>query len=246
MILICKMLEILYHDVHLIAINKPPGLLVHRSPIARDVSEFAVQTLRNQIGQKVFPTHRLDRKTSGVLLFALTPEINARVMKLFAEKLMEKSYVAIVRGYTEDHGRIDYPLKHESGKLQEAISEYVTLGRSEINVSFGKHKTSRYSLVSISPKTGRKHQIRKHFAHIMHPIIGDRPHGCNKQNRLFKDRWGMTDMLLHAEALNFVHPATGQPIALHATPSATFMQMLSLMSFSLPAPKDQPYRTETP
>jgi tRNA pseudouridine65 synthase len=228
------MLEIIYRDQQLVAINKPHGLLVHRSSIARDASEFALQLVRDQLGQHVFPVHRLDRKTGGVLLFALEEESSRQLQSQFATGAMDKTYHAIVRGYTEDQGEIDYPLRKDNGKLQEAFTAYRTLQRAEIAVPSGKHPSSRYSLVEIKPKTGRMHQIRKHMAHIFHPIIGDRPHGCNKQNRLFKARWQMETMLLHANQLSFNHPLSKQRISIRADIQQEFSRMVLLMGFSVP------------
>lgn len=226
------MLEILFHDDHFIAINKPPGLLVHRSPIAKDATEFAVQMLRDQTGNKVYPCHRLDRKTSGVLLFALDENANSKMQRQFADKALTKSYLAIVRGFTDEIGTVDYPLKRDDGKLQDAITHYKTLAKAEIDVPFGKHPTSRYSLVEVQPETGRMHQIRKHFAHILHPIIGDRPYGCNKQNRLFKHKWKMTEMMLHATSLSFNHPIYDKPVVINAGLSPEFIRMTEMMGFS--------------
>jgi tRNA pseudouridine65 synthase len=219
-------LEILYQDKHIIAINKPPGLLVHRTRIANDANEYALQILRDQIDQRVFPVHRLDRKTSGVLLFGLSAEIDRIMQMAFAERRIEKTYLAIVRGLTDDEGLIDYPLRKENGKLQEAVSAYKTLSRTEIELPFGSHKTSRYSLVEVKPETGRMHQIRKHLAHIHHPIIGDRPHGCNKQNRLFKEKFGLMTMMLHASELKFDHPVSEKKIIIQAKLNDGFARIL--------------------
>lgn len=223
------MLEILYQDDYLIAINKPHGLLVHRSPIAADASEFAVQLLRNQIGQKVYPVHRLDRKTSGVLLFALNEEVNRTMQQAFMNKEVEKKYLAILRGFTPEKGTIDYALTTEDGKVQDAITHYKTLRHFEIPVPFGKFDTSRYSLVEVNPETGRMHQLRKHFAHIFHPIIGDRPHGCNKQNKLFLEKWNMNTMLLHASELQFIHPVSHEKITIEAGLHSDFERVLGLL-----------------
>ncbi|HIP31730.1 MAG TPA: pseudouridylate synthase [Crocinitomicaceae bacterium] len=221
------MLEILFQDEHLIAINKPHGLLVHRTKIARDVDEFAMQLLRDQIEQKVYPVHRLDRKTSGVLLFALSPEINTVLQKQFMNKEVEKKYLAIVRGHTESKVTIDYPLTNEEGKTQEAITHFKTLQTTECNFPSGKFATSRYSLIEISPETGRFHQIRKHLAHLRHPIIGDRPHGCNKQNKIFLERFQMNTMLLHAKELLVNHPVSHEVVQIKATVSKEFKRMKS-------------------
>lgn len=224
-------MEIVYQDEYLVAVNKPHGLLVHPSAIAKDAEEFAMQLLRDRLGRYVFPVHRLDRKTGGLLLFALDTDAQREVQQQFAERKVEKGYWAIVRGYTEDRAEIDYPLKKENGKVQEAFTAYETLARAELPVPFGKHATIRYSLVKVMPLTGRMHQIRKHMAHILHPIIGDRPHGCNKQNRLFKERWGMTTMLLHARTLSLTHPATGAHLKLMATIQTEFGRMARLMGW---------------
>ncbi|GAB3337144.1 tRNA pseudouridine(65) synthase TruC [Marivirga atlantica] len=224
-------LDIIYQDEQLVAINKPHGLLVHRSKIAAEADVFALQLLRDQLGQKVYPVHRIDRKTSGILLFALSEEMDKSMKQLFAEKQVGKTYLAIVRGFTEDKGTIDYALRKENGQLQEAVTHYRTLQRTEIAVPFGKHNTSRYSLLEVKPETGRMHQIRKHMAHINHPIIGDRPHGCNKQNKLFKEKWQMDKMMLHAKELNFTHPTSNKAVNIKADISSEFERTLEFLSF---------------
>jgi tRNA pseudouridine65 synthase len=222
-------LSILYQSADLVAINKPHGLLVHRSMIASDASEFAVQLLRDQLGQRVYPVHRLDRKTGGVLLFALNEAMNATMQVRFAGGGVSKTYLAIVRGYTDDTQEIDYPLRRDDGVLQEAFTRLKTLQRTEVPLPFGTHATSRYSLVELTPTTGRMHQLRKHMAHILHPIIGDRPHGCNKQNKLFLDHFAMNTMLLHAYHLAFDHPITNEPITITAPWQAEFGRMLDTL-----------------
>ena len=224
-------LEIIYQDEYLIAINKPHGLLVHRSSIARNAQTFALQELRNKINRKVFPIHRLDRKTAGCLLFALDENTLKSMQQFFAEGKIKKTYLAIVRGYTDQSGTINYPLENENRKIQDAITQYKTLAHAEISIPFGKHSTSRYSLVKIFPLTGRMHQIRKHFAHIIHPIIGDRPHGCNKQNKLFKEKWQMTTMMLHASGIEFLHPVSNEQIEISANPSTEFLRMMGVMKW---------------
>jgi tRNA pseudouridine65 synthase len=225
------MLDIIYRDEHLIAINKPHGLLVHRSTIAADAEEFALQLLRDQIGLKVNPVHRLDRATGGALLFAFNKEVEIAMQKQFSDNLVSKKYLAIVRGYTPDVEDIDYPLRKENGAFQEAFTSYTTLKRAEIAVPFGKHNTSRYSLVDVKPTTGRMHQIRKHLSHVNHPIIGDTTHGCNKQNKLFREKWTMTTLLLHAATLSFTHPVTGTDIIINASVNAEFGRIMNLMDW---------------
>jgi tRNA pseudouridine65 synthase len=225
------MLDILFRDDHLIAINKPHDLLVHRSSIAADVEEFALQLLRDQVGLKVNPVHRIDRKTGGVLLFAFDKQTEIAMQQQFSDNLVHKKYLAIVRGHTPDNEEIDYPLRKENGTLQEAFTAYTTLRHAELAVAFGKHDTSRYSLIEAKPTTGRMHQIRKHLSHIFHPIIGDRTHGCNKQNKLFKEKWEMTTMLLHASHLSFNHPVTAERISINAPVQAEFERVMQLMNW---------------
>lgn len=223
------MLEILFEDEELIAINKPHGLLVHRSSIAADTSEFALQILRDQIGKTVYPAHRLDRKTAGVLLFSLNKEMDSCIQTAFSQNLIKKEYLAVVRGHTIPDGVIDYPLKKENGTIQDALTNYTTLALTEIDLPFGNFQTSRYSLVLVRPQTGRMHQIRKHFAHIFHPIIGDRPHGCNKQNKLWKETFQHDTMLLHAKSLEFQHPKTKENILIQANVQPEFQRALEIL-----------------
>jgi len=226
------MLDIIFRDEHLIAINKPHDLLVHRSPIAADTEIFALQLLRDQVGQKVYPVHRIDRKTGGVLLFAFYKTVEIEMQKQFADNRVNKKYLTILRGHTPDNGDIDYALRKENGTLQEAFTTFQTLKRAELDVPFGKHASSRYSLVEATPKTGRMHQLRKHFAHIFHPIIGDRTHGCNKQNKLFKEKWEMTTMLLHASRLVFNHPVNRDIVTIDASLQPEFIRVMELMGWN--------------
>lgn len=228
------MLDILFRDEELIAINKPHGLLVHRSSIAADTSEFALQLLRDQIQQPVYPAHRLDRKTAGVLLFSLSKAMDSKAQMLFAERQTEKVYLAIVRGYTEDSFTIDYPLKKENGTEQEAITHIRTLQRAELPIPMGKFDTSRYSLVEARPVTGRMHQIRRHLAHVFHPILADRPHGCNKQNKMWKERFAMDTMMLHALELSFTQPTSQEQVHIKAPLQPDFIRTLELLNMAIP------------
>jgi tRNA pseudouridine65 synthase len=223
------MLEILYQDEWCIAINKPHGLLVHRSMIAADASEFAVQLLRDQVGFPVFPVHRLDRKTAGVLLFASQADYVAHFQTSMQSEHSQKEYLALVRGFFPEEIVVDYPLTREDGKVQEALTHFKNLGHFELPIAHGGFETSRYSLIQALPKTGRMHQIRKHLNHLRHPIIGDRPHGCNKQNKLFLERWNMNTMLLHAQKLEFRHPFLDKQLTIFAEISSEFNRVLGMM-----------------
>lgn len=220
---------VLYQDEYFVAINKPPGYIVHRSSIARNAPLVVLQLLRDQINKRLYPLHRLDRKTSGVLIFALSSEANKLLSQQFANHELYKEYTAIVRGWTEDKGTIDYNLENERGTSQTAITLFETLERYEINLPFGKFPTSRYSKVRLMPKTGRMHQLRKHMAHIFHPIIGDRPHGCNKQNKMWKQKFLMDTMMLHAKRLIFTHPYSKEEIQIDAPYLEEFERVMKIL-----------------
>lgn len=222
-------LTICYEDDYYIAINKPQGLLVHRSSISRDATTFAVQHLRDQVGYHVFPVHRLDRKTSGVLVFAKDAKHVAPLQAALTDTSTQKRYLAIVRGFFPEHLEVKHPLTNDKGKIQEAHSVFNCLTQTELPIPQGKHPTSRYSLIEAFPITGRTHQLRKHLNHLRHPIIGDRPHGCNKQNRLFLERWNLTNMLLHAKSLKFVHPHTNQVVFIEAELPEVFVEMAGVL-----------------
>ncbi|KEZ14938.1 tRNA pseudouridine(65) synthase TruC [Glaesserella parasuis] len=219
-------LEIIYQDDELIAINKPAGMLVHRSWLDKHETVFAMQTLRNQIGQHVFPIHRLDRPTSGVLLFALNSEMARTMSQLFEQHQIQKSYLAVVRGYLQGEGRIDYPLKVQLDKIadkfsqekeaQEAITDYRNIATIEMPYPAGKFATARYSLVQLYPKTGRKHQLRRHLKHLFHPIMGDTNYGDLHQNRALTANTGCDRLMLHSNSLQFIHPKTLQKIEIKA------------------------------
>ena len=198
--------HILFEDDHLVAINKPSGILVHRTRISED-TRFVLQLLRDQLGQRLFPVHRLDRGTSGVLVFGKASEAAALLSVQFREKVVGKKYLAVIRGFAEDKGTIDYPIAGDVSKpLQEAVTHYTRLGQSEIGYAVGRYATARYSLVKVRPVTGRRHQIRRHFAHIRHPVIGDKKHGDCKHNKFLREEMGISRLLLHAGELEFFHP----------------------------------------
>lgn len=230
---------ILFSDPDFVAVNKPPRILMHRTRISED-TVFVVQLLRDQLGQRIYPVHRLDRATSGVLIFGKTPEAAGRLGEQFMDKSVAKKYIAVVRGWTDESGIIDYALDDpDSGKGRlPAVTRFNTLGRSEIDAAIGlRYKTARFSLLEAEPETGRRHQIRKHLAHINHPVIGDKRHGDVKQNTYFRETFGMTRMLLHAAKLIFRHPVTGLQVQISAPVDAEFASALQITGLSgyLPA-----------
>ena len=227
-------LKIIYQDEHYVAIDKPAGLLVHRSALDVHETEFALQMLRDQIGRVVHPCHRLDRPTSGVLLFALDQDSLRATQKEFAEQGCDKAYLAVVRGWANDEGEIDNDLKGEEAphKIQSAQTNYRTLAKSELPHAVGRYRTARFSLVGLAPKTGRKHQLRRHMAHIRHPIVGDTRHGDGAQNRFLREHCGCQRMMLRADSLSFTHHASGQRLSLEAGPEEEFDRILEQLGFA--------------
>lgn len=236
-------LEILYQDEFFVAVNKPSGLLVHRSWLDSHATEFALQKVRNQIGKYVFPVHRLDRPTSGVLLFALDKESARNMMPQFAENGIDKRYLAVVRGHLGD-GELDYPLKEIIDKIadkkaqqdkpaQQAFTQYRCLAQTMIPIAVRPYDSSRYSLIEMTPKTGRKHQLRRHMAHLRHPIIGDTSHGDGKHNNMFRDNFANRRLLLHAEFLSFKHPESGNLIEINAPLDETFASLLRSLNLDI-------------
>ena len=231
-------LTVLYRDEHLLAVHKPAGLLVHRSPIDKHETEFALQYARalNE-GQHVYPVHRLDRPTSGVLVFARDSDTARTLGMALMAGEVTKTYLAMVRGWPPEHGEIDHPLREESEDrrlkgeeqpVRDALTYYRTLATTEIPVEIEKYPSSRYAVVELNPKTGRKHQLRRHMKHISHPIIGDANHGRGRHNRYFAERFGQGRLMLAATRMAFQHPVSGKPLTISAAPEASFLEVLSL------------------
>jgi tRNA pseudouridine65 synthase len=236
-------MDILYRDEFLIAVNKPSGLLVHRSPIDRHENRFALQLLRDRIGQRVYPLHRLDKPTSGVLLFALDSDSAGRMMPVFSDGLIRKRYLAIVRGYTEETDVIDYPLREEADRMsaalfdsdrsaQPAVTHFRRLATVELPVAVGRYATARYSLLGVSPKTGRRHQIRRHLKHIFHPVIGDTTHGDGRHNRFFRDELACRRLLLAATQVSFRHPLTSAQVCIRAPLDREFSAVIDCLGWA--------------
>ncbi len=232
-------LDIIYQDEDFVAINKPSGLLVHRSLVDVNESMFALQMVRDQIGQHVYPIHRLDKPTSGVLLFALSSETAQKTAELFSTEKLIKKYLAVVRGYTQEKGIIDYPLKVIKDKMlkqknteaKDAITEYECLATVELPYKVDKYPSSRYSLLALTPKTGRRHQLRRHMKHISHPIIGDTIYGQTKHNYFFKEQFACHRLLLASIELKFPHPVNHQNILISANLDSAFNAVLRKLNW---------------
>ncbi len=237
-------LEILYQDEYLIAINKPSGLLVHKSMIDRHEIYFAMKMLRDQIGQYTYPIHRLDKPTSGVLLFALDKQSATLMSEQFKQHTIQKKYLTIVRGYCDESGLINHALKEKLDKIadkdskkdkeaQEAVTEYRRLSVVEIPFAVGRYEKTRYSLVEVLPKTGRKHQIRRHMKHISHHILGDTKYGRGEHNKLIREEFNCHRLLLHATSLEITHPYTHESLVITADLDDTFKRLISLFQVVL-------------
>ncbi len=233
-------LTLLYRDEYLLVVHKPAGLLVHRSPIDRHETEFALQYARAlNGGEHVYPVHRLDRPTSGVLAFARDSETARRLGLAMMAGSVRKTYLAMVRGWPPAQGEIDHPLREEpedrrlkgsEQPVREALTRFRTLATTEIPVAIEKYPSSRYAVVELYPETGRKHQLRRHMKHIHHPIIGDANHGRGRHNRYFAERFGQGRLMLAATAIAFEHPVSGESVVVRARPEASFMEVLSIFA----------------
>ncbi|UCH30808.1 MAG: pseudouridylate synthase [Myxococcales bacterium] len=200
-------MDVIYCDDAIVVVDKPTGLSVHRGD--DQGSTFALNLTRNAIGQWVYPVHRLDRATSGVLVFALSPEHARTLQESFNRREVDKTYLALVRGKPPPHGVIDSPMeKREGGPDVEAVTEYETLFASDI---------VRVSLVRARPLTGRRHQIRRHLRRINHPIAGDVRYGKGIENRSYRIELGLYRLALHAQRLSLTHPTTGERVVFEST-----------------------------
>jgi tRNA pseudouridine65 synthase len=220
-------------------------LLVHRTALDSRATAFAVQRLRDQLGRPVYPAHRLDRATSGVLLFALEPGVHARLAAAFLAGAVEKRYLAIVRGWPPAELTIDHALSRldedsvDGGTLapRPARTVLTRVAMAELAVRVDRYPTSRYALVALEPLTGRRHQLRRHLKHVDHPIIGDTTYGQGRHNRLFRERFGSARLLLHALSVRLVHPVTGARLSIVAPPPPDFAAVAAALGFA-------PYRAD--
>lgn len=217
-------MRVLYSDDYLAAVDKPPGLLVHRTGLDAGETRFALQMLRDQLGRPVWPVHRLDKGTSGVLLFALDAGTARALGEAFeAPDAVHKTYRAVVRGWPPPEGLIDHALRRleddaRAGRLevQDARTRYRTLQHYELPLPYGGFVTTRCALLELQPLTGRRHQLRRHLKHIAHPIIGDATHGKGPLNRALAPLTGGPRLWLHATALALRHPVHGKSLCIEA------------------------------
>jgi tRNA pseudouridine65 synthase len=213
-------ISILFLDAHIVVANKPSGLLVHRGWDNDD--DVAMFRVRDAIGQHVHPLHRLDRGTSGALLFARSRETAATLSRAFEEGRVEKHYLALVRGVPPESGTIDHAIpKNEGGPRVRAVTRFRRLARSTVD---------RCSLVLALPETGRLHQVRRHLRHIDHPLIGDVRHGSGVINRWYRAEYALRRLALHASFLAFEHPVTAARVEVSAPVPEDLASVLALLA----------------
>jgi tRNA pseudouridine65 synthase len=220
------MLEILYIDDYLAIVHKPAGWLVHRTPLDKGETRFVLQTLRDQIGQRVWPVHRLDKGTSGVLVFARNAEVARTLGQAFESgEGLHKTYLAMVRGWPVDEGLIDHPLRRmpddmrsQREEVQTAQTRFITVRRGELPLAQGDFPSTRFAEVQLQPLTGRRHQLRRHMKHIAHPIIGDATHGKGPLNRAIAEHLGAQRLWLHAMCLEMRHPVNAAQLVISSPP----------------------------
>ncbi|RYF28275.1 MAG: pseudouridine synthase [Comamonadaceae bacterium] len=214
-------LHILWRDDHLIAVYKPAGWLVHRTGLDAGETRFVMQTLRDQIGQHVYPVHRLDKGTCGVLVMALHPAAARALSQAFEHHAVRKRYLALVRGWAPEAAEVDHALRPDDAPpdapVQSAHTSLRRMARLELpEPSDPRFQATRASLVEALPTTGRRHQIRRHLKHLAHPILGDATHGKGPLNRWWAERLGHQRLWLHAWQLTVPHPVSGQALDLHS------------------------------
>jgi len=212
-----KEIEIVYEDDYCLIVNKPNNLLVHHSHFSRNVEEESlVELLKKRGFIHPIPVHRLDRKTSGVLLLAKSKEYVKPFQELFDENLIDKKYVALLRGFVFGGGKIDSPVKNERGNYKEALTFYRNIKHRFFDIPVKPYSSSRYSYVLLSPFSGRMHQLRIHANKISHPIIGDHKYGNRHHNKMYEEKLNIPHLFLHAYKLNFIHPITNKRILVKA------------------------------
>ncbi len=227
-------LEILYRDDFFVAVNKPAKMLVHRTEIANGDRVFALQCVRNMCARHVFPVHRLDRGTSGVLIFAFDTEAAAALGRAMMSAQVKKRYAALVRGWLESDVCVEHPLappvdpyiRHQKTEKQEAATVFSPVANVEIPISTGAFETTRLALVAAHLLTGRRHQIRRHLKWLAHPIVGDATYGKGPLNRALADYFGLDRLMLHCERIAFAHPITGVKIDISAPLESEFTKVL--------------------
>lgn len=214
------MIPFCFEDSYIIVVNKPNNVLVHHSSMSknkRDESSL-VQLLFNEYQRPFYPIHRLDRKTSGLIILAKAKQYVTAFQELFVTSQVLKTYYGLVRGFIAESGVIDSPVKGRDALVyKDACTHFTRLHTHELNIPVGLYPTSRYSLVALQPKTGRLHQLRIHMNKISHPLIGDPKYGDRFHNRMFQKEFKASQLFLHAYSIKLTHPYTGDSLTIQST-----------------------------
>jgi len=232
-------IEIVYKDEWLEIVNKPSNLIVHHSKYARNLDEESLCQLinNNNSVDTLHPIHRLDRKTSGLIIFAKDKTIIPLFQELFDQQKVQKTYIALVRGFIDGAGILNFPIRADEDVIyKEAETHYQALHSLEIDIPVVPYSTARYTFLQLHPKTGRMHQLRKHMNKFSHPIIGDPKYGNRHHNHMFIDELEIFNLFLHAQTLEFSHPMTKENIRITARFPSFWYQMVKAfnVSFELP------------
>ena len=230
-------LEIIFEDEYILCVNKPNNVLVHHAHLSRNVADedSLLQLIEAQKALKVYPIHRLDRKTSGIILLAKHKEYIADFQSLFTNNTIQKTYYGVVRGFSPESKVIDSPVKGRDSKVhKDALTELKTLAKITLNIPVKPYDSSRYSLVQLLPKTGRMHQLRVHMNKISHPLIGDAKYGDKNHDLMYENQFGFNNLFLHAGQLEFIHPFTNEKLVLKATFPKDWLSLFEKFNWSNP------------
>lgn len=225
---------VIYDDDDVLVVDKPAGLAVHRSRMVARDEDYLMDRLRSQIGGELYLVNRLDRATSGLVLIARRRDVASALGEQLMSRSVAKTYLAVVRGWPDEDGEIDYPLTvgGMKGERKPALTRWQRLATVEVPIAIGRYPQQRYALVMLMPETGRYRQLRRHLHHVHHPIIGDSTLGRGEHNRLFREHFSCHRMLLHAWRLGITHPVSGLPLALEAPLDATWQALLQRFGWS--------------
>jgi tRNA pseudouridine65 synthase len=228
-------IEIVFEDDYIVAVNKPNNFLVHQSHYARNITEITLlEKLQQQFGFPLYPVHRLDRKTSGIILLLKNKEFIPQFQELFTNNTIHKTYYAIVRGFAPETGKIDTPVKNDdTGVYKDALTNYKTISSIELDIPVTPYEKSRYSLLKLMPETGRMHQLRKHLNKINHPIVGDYKYGDRFHNRMFETEFNCNYLFLHAYQIEFTHPLTHQKMCFTADFPLDWLLIFNVFNWSI-------------
>ncbi len=220
-------LEIIYQDDAIVVVDKPVGLAVHKNDFMPHDAPYVTKMLGDKLGKWIYNVHRLDAKTSGVMVLALSQETAHDLTLQFERRAVEKKYLAVVQGKPGD-GEFNDPVlvKKQARFKKPAVTRFRTLQTVETNISFKEKQVVALSLVEVIPETGRWHQIRQHFARNRFDIVGDTHHGDFTLNKILTEKTGINRLLLHASSLRFIHPVTREQVSFHSAAPEAMSRMM--------------------